>query len=280
MPAAAPKLEPPRKSRRYRLPLGGVADAKPLLAGGDIMNRHRPPGTVVVTCPVPSQAAPRDLVAWLRRAEDTRVTVTWVAPAAGLETVRAALDGAASSTRATADAAVALEPAWFSSKTSLRQAVRRARDAWPDLAAAVLHGRTPLEHRDVLAQEGIGAVCVEGFAPSPRGSRRPAPHGWPCRSVLWGIWEIDSARPARGAIGSWSGWWGRTSATHGSLTILHAGTGGESTAAIRARLDRHVGWAARRVHAGMMQSIGLGELPAVIAGGGIAATRGSVLRAA
>lgn len=244
------------------------------------MHRFGTSGTVVVLCPLPARLPPMEMAGWLRRGQEAGVSVTWLA---GLDAVTSLGDvcAAAGMPRQTPTVAIDVQPEWLATKTALRAALRQARLAWPGLAAAVLPAGTRLEHRDVLVQEGIGTVCVEGFDQTPRGNRRPAPRGWPCRSVLWGLWEVDTtARPRRGIIGGLTAWCGGSRAAHGDLTILQAGTTSDSGTAIRARFDKHLAWAKRRIQAGTLQSVGLADLPAVIAGGGIAAARGSVLRAA
>jgi hypothetical protein len=136
-----------------------------------------------------------------------------------------------------------------------------------------------MAHRDVLVQEGIATICTDGFNDAARGSRRPAPRGWPCRSVLWGLWEVSTAARSQGMLGRVQSWC--AGPVDGSLTILHASAGsGGSWAAAKSRLERHATWAQRRIRAGSLQAATLADLPALIAGRSAAGARGSILRAA
>lgn len=240
------------------------------------MGRYRAPGTIVMTCPFPSRSVV-EATHWLRLGSD--VAITWVASIENLTVLR---DAAAAINPAGGrhGVALAIEPAWLRAKTTLRTSLRQARDAWPDLVAAVLRGPVPLEHRDVLVQEGITTIVVDAFDEPLRGSRRPAPRGWPCRSILWGLWEVAAAeRRRQGVFGRMRSWWSRS--PDGGLTMLDAGSGSSGQpAAIRSRLERQLGWSRRQIQAGRLQSATLADLPAVIAGGGTAGFRGSVLRAA
>lgn len=249
-------------------------------AGKDIMARDSVPGTVIITCPFPLRLSAVEAAGAMRSTESD-VAITWIA---SIDHMTALHDGGAAASTAGSVHAVALDidPTWLRAKTLLRSNLRQARDAWPDLTAAVLRGPVAVEHRDVLVQEGITTIHVDTFDEPHRGSRRPAPRGWPCRSILWGLWEVSSGRRQRqGVFGRMWSWYGGRVAD--GLTILDAGGGSNGqgqAAATRHRLERHVAWARRHIHAGRLRSATLADLPTVIAGGGTAGLRGSVLRAA
>jgi hypothetical protein len=138
------------------------------------------------------------------------VPITWIT---SLNSLAVAAEAEA------AGAAVALEllPAWFCTKQSLRDAIAVARAAVPTLDTAVIEGAVP-RHHDVLAAAGIRVVAVDTLAGVQRGSRRPAPQGWACRNVAWGLWEVligPGSRRPRGWL-SWTGFTGQPRA--GSLS--------------------------------------------------------------
>lgn len=241
------------------------------------MTRFNMPGTVVVTCPFPAQVSPVEATRWLRSV-GAGPAVTWIATSETLPLLRDA-SAAGADTHSLHGAALEIDPAWLASKTTLRQELRCARQTWPGLTAAVLRGPIQLEHRDVFVQEGITTICTDTIADQARGQRRPAPRGWPCRSVLWGLWEVtSSAAQSRGVFARIRAW---RAGPAGGLTLLHAAGGpNERAAAVRSRLEKQVAWARRQIHAGRLEPATLADLPAIIAGGGAAGPRGSVLRAA
>ena len=208
------------------------------------------PATVVV-CGGPQSPAPAGVPMTRVLTLDTLVRCDVAAPGSGL--------------------ALALEPEWLESRQTLRRAVVRARHAAPGLEAAVLRG-PPLAHHAVLAEEGIRVVVVDAFADVGRGSRRPAPAGWPCRNVAWGLWEVRSCPPRRSATWAWLP--GLPTPRRGALHVADGGDGGE------ARLRRLLEWAARGAAAGRSVAVFLAELPAILEGRRSAALAASVLKAA
>lgn len=166
-----------------------------------------------------------------------------------------------------ADAALVVDPRWLSSRQMLRQALVRARHAAPRLEAAVLRGAT-LAHHHVLVDEGIRAVLVDEFAAVGRGSRRPAPAGWPCRNVAWGLWEVRSCAPRRGRGWGWLP--GLPAPRPAALHVAEAPAG-----------DRRLGeWAARAVARGQAVSVTLAALPAILEGRTATPLAASVLKVA
>lgn len=237
------------------------------------------PTTLVICCQV-SQRTPTDtLQAWVRRSREAVVPVTWVTPLESLASTCDVLGGADRS----GGVALALEPSWLSSRQCLRGMLGRARAVVPSLDAVVLRGAGPLEHRAVLVEEGIRTVAVETFQDVAKVSRRPAPHGWPCRSVVWGLWEVRSGSPPpSGMIARLFSWRSFPRPAPGGLAVVHVGDGlpGDASPATMSRLDRLVAWVDRRRRSGALHLAGLTDVPALLAGVGRVPLRGSVLKAA
>lgn len=173
---------------------------------------------------------------------------------------------------ATADVALELEPAWLDSRRTLRDAIRQARSMVPELAAAVLAGDV-LREQPLLAELGIRIVIVDRLGPSDRGSRRPAPCGWPCRNAAWGLWEVTKLNVARRP-----GLWHRL--THGSgfpttrggsLQVLCDDSSRTGTAG---QLGRWVEATARRQSRGAVRAVRLTDLPGLLEGGRTMTGRG------
>lgn len=166
--------------------------------------------------------------------------------------------------------ALLVEGTLADSRAALRRAVGEVRDALPGLEAVVLRGATPLGHHDLLAAAGIRVAVVEAFGPAIRGSRRPAPAGWSCRSVVWGLWEVQLTSAVR------RGWrrlvpagWTRPRA--GSLQVIHDHVPGLTPTVSR--------WL-ERGRSGAVEPVLLADLPAVLGNQGRVAAGGSILRAA
>lgn len=226
----------------------------------------------MLICPIPRGTAAAEVAAWMARSRGSNVPVTWTVD---LETLAIAREAAAD---AIPDLTLDLTEIWPPSRQALRDRLRSARQVWPHLETVILRGPAGLDHRDALVQEGITTIAVDRFDAPSRGSRRPAPRGWPCRSILWGLWEVSLTTGARpGLVGQVTGWC-RRSARSGGLTVLDAG-GSSTPAAIRGRFDRHLAWIRRQAATGL-RAVTLSEFPAILRGGGDAASRGSVLRAA
>lgn len=167
-----------------------------------------------------------------------------------------------------AAAALEIDPAWLESRAALRQALVRARHAAPRLEAAVVRGALGALH-GLLAEEGIRVVLVEAFRDVGRGSRRPAPAGWPCRNVAWGLWEVKACPPRRSPGWAWLP--GLPAARRGGLHVVAAGD---------QRLGRLVDWSAQAAARGQAVVVTLAELPAILEGRTSGAMAASVLRAA
>lgn len=205
------------------------------------------------------------------------VPVTWVAPWERLAEAAALARG-----QAGAAAALELPVGAFASRQRLRSLLARGREALPDLAAIVVRGLDPLEHRGLLVEEGIRVAVVGSLGPAGRGSRRPAPSGWRCRNAAWGLWEVELS-PARreGALG-WLRVPGLPRPRSRSLHVLlseglASGNGG---ACVSSRLERWLAWAGRYVDRGAAEAVSLPRLVARLAGEEQGGADRSVLRAA
>lgn len=226
----------------------------------------------ILICPIPRGTPVAEMAAWMARSRGSNVPVTWVVD---LETLATARDAAADEV---SDVALDLTAFWPPSRQVLRQTLRSARQAWPHLETTILRGPAQLDHRDTLVQEGITTIAVDRFDAPIRGSRRPAPRGWPCRSILWGLWEVAlTTGPRSGLVGQVTGWC-RGSGRPDGLSVLDAG-GSTAPAVVRSRFDRHLAWIRRKAATGL-RAVTLSDLPAILGSGGDAASRGSVLRAA
>ena len=237
------------------------------------MGRSADPATLVLCAMLP-QAFPRGArAAWLADVGRARVPVTWAADVDLLGEVGAAAGGA------TPAMALALEPAWLDSRSTLRRMIVAARQAVAGLETAVLRGPRPLSHAAVLAEEGIRVVVVDTPDDSRRGSRRPAPAGWRCRNPVWGLWEVQAEPRREAGLVRWLLHGSMPRPRPGSLHVLQAGRVAAERP-VSGRLDRWMAWAERRMAGGRLRVATPDELPDLVARGGQAPVSGSVLKAA
>ena len=255
----------------------------PALEGQDrgvVMAGTELPATVMVCCPLPATLPVADAEACLAAGGRTTVPVTWIAPLERLSLVADSLRAAGSRSAL----AVEIPAAATGSRQSLRHLLRQAHSEADDLDAAVLHGPLSAEARRELVDGGIRIVCRDRFDAAQRGTRRPAPPGWPCRSTLWGLWEVTRtvAVPPSG-LRRFLPWTTVSRARRGSLAVVDAG-GGDSSAVVtgstlRRGLERWEDWARRQATSGAVVAT-LSDLPELIAGSARVPEGGSVLRAA
>lgn len=211
---------------------------------------------------------------WLEAARSLQVPVTWLVSVDAL----AAADRAAD-----VEVAIDIPPAACGSRQRLRDLLARARDVAPSIAAVVLRGPTPIDHRGLLVEWGVSVAMVDAFADESRGCRRPAPRGWACRNVVWGLWEVLVSPTRPGGLAGWLGFNGPPRLRPGGLHVLRSNAGGTGAAlasALTPRLQRWTAWAAQRRERGAAEVVGLSALPTLICGAGRQPMAGSVLRAA
>ena len=190
--------------------------------------------------------------------------VTWAADAHTLATL---------SPEAPGDWALALDGAATASRRDLRAALALASRLPVAIEAVVGGPGVHLAHRDVLVDAGIRIAAVDRFDDAGRGSRRPPPDGWPCRSVVWGLWEAESTPPAGSGIARWLPWGGRPASGSLALTTVDLDPDARISGAV-------LGKALGRFHDRRGVRIArLGDLPTLLGGDGPSRSE-SVLRAA
>lgn len=177
-----------------------------------------------------------------------------------------------------APTALAIDPQTAASRRDLRLLLRAAHQTFPNLRAAVLQGPEGIVHPELMVEEGIAVVLASQFG-SPGRPRRPAPAGWPCRSVQWGLWEL-LRQPA--ATGSWTarlfGGGSLSRLKPGRLLALDAADANGSHDA--RRLRGVLSQLGPQLRAGSVLVPPLAALPELISGGSARQAPGSILRAA
>lgn len=239
------------------------------------MGRSGLPTTLVICCPLPAGMPQATAEAFVDGRRLSGMPVTFITAAERLPLI-ADRHGTTAAAHG-----IALEIPANQSRQDLRRLLARAAAAAPGLDAAAIRGPLPEEHRRVLADGGIRVVCRDRFEDAPRGSRRPAPLGWPCRSTLWGLWEVvHTAATPPGLLSGLLPWTARPAS--GSLLVIDVGEQGPHGDAdsIRGRIEQWGAWAARRHAPGQVAFATLSDLPTLIAGGGRLPVGGSVLKAA
>jgi len=233
------------------------------------------PATVVICCRLPARITAAEFADWAQLARRSAAAVTWVAGSAELATIAPVLDGPGGPARIALEADGDL----LGSRQALRRAITSARRMCVEVDSLVAAGGPSVPHRSLLVDEGIRVLCVDHFEQVSRGSRRPAPHGWPCRSLLWGLWEVaGAAKSTTGVLGRILSWRALRPLAPGTLSVLHVKADGVAHAN-RSRLERVLGMVTRRRTKAPLNVTRLADLPDLLAGGDQART-GSVLKAA
>ena len=198
------------------------------------------------------------------RAGGAAAPITWAADADTL----AALAPEAPS----APWALVLDARAATTRRDLRTVLGRVTRLPVAIGAAVGGAGVTLIHRDLLVDAGIRIAAVDRFDEAGR-SRRPAPDGWACRSVVWGLWEAEATAPLGPGFARWLPWGGRPAP--GSLTLTTVDLDPDARIA-GAALGKAVGrWQDCRG----VRMARLNDLPALLGGEGPSRS-GSVLRAA
>lgn len=239
------------------------------------MSRSGLPTTVVLCCGLPDGLAGGAVESCLSWGLRSGVPITWIASRERLRQVATAVtaaDGAAS---------VALDVPATVSRSRLRTTLMEAAAATPGIEAAAVQGGLTAELRRAFAEAGVRVVMRDRFDDTGPGPRRPAPRGWACRSVLWGLWEVttSSATPPS-ALPRLLPWATRTALPQGGLAVPDLAQGKMLDASLlRSRVEQWQTWARRRP-AGTVSFARLSDLPALAAGAGRMPDGGSVLKAA
>lgn len=225
-------------------------------------------GQVVICCRVPNHASEADIARWRAEASSRGVAVTWcVAPSDVGDWLAAG--STASQLAVRIGHAQSDQPL---GRGEIREALREQR-----LSAAVLEGDRPLDHRRLLVEHGIEAVVTERLHPVDRQSRRPAPQGWDCRCVLWGLWEAGYTAPRKRLFGLLND--SRPQA--GRLSIVSTGCrDGSHAEAGLAHLRQTVGRLQASLRSHSLEACLLADLPARLQGGTSREDQRSILAAA
>lgn len=241
------------------------------------MGRSGLPTTLAICCRLPQGMPNASAEACLEVGRRSSVPVTWITTVDRLPL----LVGQGGTTSPLTP--VALEIPAEHTRQELRQLLTQAATAAPGLDAAAIRGPLPAEHRQVLIDAGIRIVCCDRFDTTSRGSRRPAPYGWPCRSTLWGLWEVTQSVTAvpPGVVGRLLPWGSLPAPGPGSLSLIDiGGQGPVSAEVIRGRIEQWRDWAGRGTAGGRAVFASVSDLPSLIAGAARLSEGGSVLRAA
>lgn len=237
------------------------------------MGSNRAPATVVICCGMPVDASRGDVATWTDLATRTHVPITWACRRDTLPTVLAALGGVNDH-----EFALELNPMHLAFRPALRREIAAARDVAGSLASVVIAGTPCLDHRALFVEQGIQTLAVGGFEHTGRTSRRPPPAGWQCRSIVWGLWEVQTVpSPPRHPMAWMLGGFAAPRLAEGSLTVVHIAPDMIGERQARIALERLVQWIGGRP-AGV-QPARLSDLPGLLRAGGQPES-GSVLRQA
>jgi hypothetical protein len=228
----------------------------------------RAPGQVVICCRVPDHASEADASRWRAEASSRGIEVTWCVAPTGM---RSWLSGADSGR----ELAVRIGDA--DREGSLSRGEIQAAVRLKGVSAAVVDGDRPLDHRRLLVENGIEIVVTQRLHPVNRQTRRPAPLGWDCRCVLWGLWEAGYTAPRRRLLGLLEDSRPRA----GGLTVISTGCRpGERAEAGIARLRQTLGHLQASLRSHRIEPRLLADLPTVLPRGHSNGDRGSILAAA
>lgn len=238
------------------------------------MRSDRRPATVVICCGVPARVCAADFAGWADIATRARLPITWVARSADMPVVIDALRLKVTP----CDVALALAAEQLLSRPTIRREIAAARAIAGSIGCVAVTGIPSLEHRSLLVEQGVHTIAVGGFDAASRSSRRPPPKGWPCRNVVWGLWEVRSvSEPRRSAIGTLLPWAIGPRMASGTLTVVHIAPDTARSRSGLARLERLTTWIGRQ--GARVIAARLSDLPELLQAAGQRDT-GSVLRTA
>jgi len=237
------------------------------------MRMNRAPATVVICCGTPKNVRAADFPLFKDVTGLADVPVTWVCRR---DVMAAALDAAGGA--AGHEVALELNAMQLACRPALRRELAAARDLAGGPTSAVAAGMPCLDHRALLVEHGIQTLAVGGFAQAGRSSRRPPPAGWQCRSVVWGLWEVQTVpRPPRPAMAWMLAGLGGPRLAPGSLTVVHVDPATIGDRQAKLDLERLVHWIGRQRSG--VRAVRLGDLPQLLRSGGQPES-GSILRQA
>jgi hypothetical protein len=240
------------------------------------MGRAVLPTTLVFCCPLPAGMPATQIAAGVDAVVGGTTRVTLAVALEQLEFVVERQTRAGGPVRIAVDVPVEVA----ASRQALRRLLAAAGAAAPGIDAAMVRGTLPQDCRRMLVDGGIGVVLRDRLEAVSRGARRPAPGGWPCRSVLWGLWEVAATDAGPPGIIDRLLWRATEQPQPGGLTVVNLTSGSVPTAAsIRDRLERWHAWI-RRQPPGTVEVADVAALPELITGAGRRPLAGSVLRAA
>lgn len=227
-------------------------------------------GQVVLCCRVPEQTSDTEAARWQAEAARRGIPVTWVVtPEQASQWFETS--GAQQPLAVRIGDPLAAEPM---ERAEIRGSLHASGG---QVSAAVLEGDQPLEHRELFLEAGIDIVASSRLHRANRGSRRPAPHGWECRCLLWGLWEAAFTAPRRRLFGLVA----ESRPQRGRLTLLQTGCRhGEPADVGFARLRQTLSQVQAGLGRGGVEASLLSELPSLLQGGHTTADRGSILAAA
>jgi hypothetical protein len=239
------------------------------------MSRSGLSTTVVLCCDLPAGLPAATVENWLAWGLTAGVPITWIAPLERLRQIAAAAAAAG------IEPSVALDVSAIDTRSGLRASFAEASETLAAIEAAAVRGGLPADHRRGLAEAGVRAILRDRLDDNGPGARRPAPRGWPCRSVLWGLWETTpSAATPPTSIGRLLPWaTGGTTRAEGLIVPEVSRGSAADVGQLRARVEQWQAWA-RRQRTGTVSFARLADLPALVAGAGRVPDGGSVLRAA
>jgi hypothetical protein len=183
----------------------------------------------VVVARVDDATTPESFGHLLAAVRGRDAVVTWAMTPATLARLSARLPGE--------NMVLALDGGMATSRRELRRGIDEFRRVQHTVEGVLLPVETSVSHGDLLVETGVRVVGVDRFVDSGRGSRRPPPHGWQCRSSRWGLWEVRTAPASSSGLARWLPWAGRMAP--GSLAVERVELAADPTVAA-AKLARTV----------------------------------------
>jgi len=209
--------------------------------------RPHSPATAVVVARLHPGTRPESWSRLHAAAERSGGGVTWAADADTLADLTAAAPEASW--------ALLVDAAAVASRRDLRTRLASLARLPSRIDAAACAAEVTPVHRDLLVDAGVRVAAMDRFDDAGRGTRRPAPDGWACRSVVWGLWEVESSAP-RGRLGQWFPWGGPAAGSLSLVTVDLDADGRIAEAVLAAAAGRfHDRQGVRRVRLGEVATL-------------------------